>query len=220
MKLLKMLLFLTSTICACQDYVVTYEKYLESDGEILAEPGLYNLKISNGKSSFRSKNTTDYRYLNNDIQSLSHALNGKSTVSYEMRTKELTQDAPSFTGGKVLVYETENTIWNITKQQRKINGITCFKATGLQGKSANFKGSFVTVWFAPSIPLSTGPSGFVGLPGLVLLAHDERGYTLSVKEILKKEKGAIVIDKLPDLPKMSKAALEEKVMKLMKEYKS
>ncbi|WP_281756609.1 GLPGLI family protein, partial [Neptunitalea chrysea] len=56
--------------------------------------------------------------------------------------------------------------WVITKETKKLQGYTCYKAIfyreTLRGKQK------VTAWFTPQLSVPFGPSGFDGLPGLIL----------------------------------------------------
>ena len=52
--------------------------------------------------------------------------------------------------------------WKLTGEQKKINDYICQKAT-CQHEEDN-----ITAWFTPQIPISTGPNGYTGLPGLIL----------------------------------------------------
>lgn len=56
--------------------------------------------------------------------------------------------------------------WNITDSTKKIGKFICTKAT------AHFHGRDYTAWFTPAIPVPYGPWKLVGLPGLILQAHD------------------------------------------------
>lgn len=58
--------------------------------------------------------------------------------------------------------------WKISDDTTRINDILCQKAT------AFVKGRKYDVWFAPSLPFSTGPWKLHGLPGLILEATDEK----------------------------------------------
>ncbi|MFY7739994.1 MAG: GLPGLI family protein [Flavobacterium sp.] len=66
----------------------------------------------------------------------------------------------------------ENYNWEITKDTTTINGLMCYKATTTKQIAGigEFTGKnlLVTAWFTPSIPVSFGPNGFDGLPGLIL----------------------------------------------------
>lgn len=52
--------------------------------------------------------------------------------------------------------------WKLTGNRRDILGYPCLEATMLKD------GLTTVAWFTPSIPVSTGPSKFGGLPGLIL----------------------------------------------------
>jgi GLPGLI family protein len=57
-------------------------------------------------------------------------------------------------------------VWELTNETRKINGLKCFKAV-----SKN-KYLMLTAWYTKDIPVSNGPSIYLGLPGLVVWAED------------------------------------------------
>ncbi|PST82492.1 hypothetical protein C7T94_07385 [Pedobacter yulinensis] len=56
--------------------------------------------------------------------------------------------------------------WKISKDTASFSGLLCQKAT------ASFKGRSWIAWFAPDLPLSSGPWKLNGLPGLIVEAHD------------------------------------------------
>ena len=58
----------------------------------------------------------------------------------------------------------------ISTETKKIDNYTCYKAT-TEYVVTNPKGTFkhpVVAWFCPEIPISHGPNGYGGLPGLIL----------------------------------------------------
>ena len=61
--------------------------------------------------------------------------------------------------------------WRLSEEEQTICGYTCRKA------EARFGGRNWTVWYAPEIPLATGPWKLNGLPGLILRATDNRDFT-------------------------------------------
>ena len=63
--------------------------------------------------------------------------------------------------------------WKITGNQKVILGYPCMEAFRLD--TAGIK---TTVWFAPSINIKSGPSGFCNLPGMVLEADVNNGSRL------------------------------------------
>ena len=60
--------------------------------------------------------------------------------------------------------------WKITGNQKTILDYPCQEAT-----KENEDGKKVSVWFTSSIPISTGPSEYIGLPGLVLAVDMDNG---------------------------------------------
>ena len=53
--------------------------------------------------------------------------------------------------------------WKLTGEQKMILDYPCMQAV-----KENEEGEKTVVWFAPSIPVASGPSKYLGLPGLVL----------------------------------------------------
>ncbi|MBN1252174.1 MAG: GLPGLI family protein [Bacteroidales bacterium] len=70
-----------------------------------------------------------------------------------------------------LIYScVEDYNWKLEKETKQIGKYLCYKATTIK-KMKNSKGEFkklVEAWYAPEIPFSFGPAGYVGLPGLIL----------------------------------------------------
>lgn len=59
--------------------------------------------------------------------------------------------------------------WTLGRGIKEIGGFEC------QMASVSFRGREYTAWYAPSIPLKTGPWKFHGLPGLILEVYDKEG---------------------------------------------
>ncbi len=62
--------------------------------------------------------------------------------------------------------------WNITNETKQINSLKCYKAIATWNSINKIRNSQITntavAWFCPEIPVSFGPNGIDGLPGLVL----------------------------------------------------
>lgn len=76
--------------------------------------------------------------------------------------------------------------WEITSETKLINGYKCFKAKTNIYTVNKFDDKEViksrVVWFTPEIPLSFGPEGFDGLPGLVLeTSENDKFYMVATK---------------------------------------
>ena len=93
----------------------------------------------------------------------------------------------------------ETTKWKMTGESKKIGQYTCFKATyqkevkervfsfGSQNQNQNnikTKMVEVSAWFTPDIPVSTGPSWYQGLPGLILEVNDNNTTILCTKIVM------------------------------------
>jgi GLPGLI family protein len=76
--------------------------------------------------------------------------------------------------------------WNITDSSKTIGGYRCTMAT------AHFRGRNYTAWFTPKIPVHYGPWKLIGLPGLILRAHDQKNdINFSAQKVVFKNVGSI-----------------------------
>lgn len=64
--------------------------------------------------------------------------------------------------------------WKITGEQKTILNYSCQKAL-LQDTSA-----IVAVWFTSQIPVSAGPAGLSGLPGMILAVESDNGDRMTI----------------------------------------
>jgi len=67
-----------------------------------------------------------------------------------------------FGKGFLIEKETKALAWKLTGQQKKIGTYACQQATYTKDST------IVEAWFSPQVPISAGPRGFDGLPGLVM----------------------------------------------------
>jgi len=58
--------------------------------------------------------------------------------------------------------------WSILDSSKDIRNLICQKAEG------DFRGRHYTAWFTNKIPIADGPWKLCGLPGLILVAYDEK----------------------------------------------
>ena len=112
-----------------------------------------------------------------------------------------------------VVENLENAKWKMSGESKKIGQYTCYKATytkQVEEKVFSF-GSWnqtngtnqpkkpkkmrdveVVAWFTPEIPVSSGPSWYQGLPGLILEVSDDDTTILCTKIVMNpKEKTKI-----------------------------
>ncbi len=76
--------------------------------------------------------------------------------------------------------------WIVGIEKRKIGNINCFRA------EANLFGRYYIAWFAPSIPVSTGPWKLYGLPGLIIEAESKDGQVKFILESLANETNTLI----------------------------
>jgi len=110
--------------------------------------------------------------------------------------------------------------WEIKNEKKEILGFECYKAVGsYQEYSHIFKRlvtESTTVWYAPGIPLPFGPSGYDGLPGLVLEAYKASFYFIAT-EITFCPEEAIVSP--PDKGKsVNRKEFNEAISRMYKNY--
>lgn len=82
--------------------------------------------------------------------------------------------------------------WSIQPQKKEILQQECQMAT------ATFKGRNYTAWFAPAIPISSGPWKLHGLPGIILAANDDKNeisFTCTKISLPEKNTPAIAVSK-------------------------
>ncbi len=81
------------------------------------------------------------------------------TDDYQITTKD-------FMGKKFLIKDSiKKYPWKMTGKQMEIGGFPCLQASFTDSAKT------IEVWFTPQIPVSTGPKGLGGLPGLILEAR-------------------------------------------------
>ncbi|WP_118975220.1 GLPGLI family protein [Taibaiella koreensis] len=82
-----------------------------------------------------------------------------------LETKALIEEK-DLMGRKFLVTGTSNNHqWKTTGRQKKILDRACMEAVAGKGTEDS-----ITVWYTPDIPVSAGPAGLSGLPGMILEA--------------------------------------------------
>ena len=107
----------------------------------------------------------------------------------------------------------ENAKWKMSGESKKIGQYTCYKATYIKQeeekvfsfgnwsqtngtnqpkKPKKMRDVEVVAWFTPEIPVSSGPSWYQGLPGLILEVSDDDTTILCTKIVMNpKEKTKI-----------------------------
>ena len=72
----------------------------------------------------------------------------------------------------------DQSAWKISGESKKINGLECMRATMVTDSTE------IIAWFTPQIPVSTGPMGFGGLPGLIFYLKIDDFMEVSIKNMV------------------------------------
>lgn len=127
----------------------------------------FELSFNNTESVFKI-----VEYLEGDNDNLEFSmifLGGSKVYYYNTSTKENIYQTESY-GEFFIITDHTNYEWTLTKESKKIENYTCYKATTIK-EIKNSAGIFkrkVVAWYTPQIPLQIGPAGYNGLPGLIL----------------------------------------------------
>ena len=106
-----------------------------------------------------------------------------------------------FKENEFLIIDPLNQNWVYTNETKIIDGYTCYKATNeyIVTNGKIFKHP-VIAWFCPQIPISIGPRGYGGLPGLILelqewnsvFGVEKIAFSNDIKEIVLPKEGKII----------------------------
>lgn len=132
--------------------------------------------------------------------------------------------------------------WNLSNESKKIGNYTCFKATSsvpteilnwysfswgsISNKSDStnvlkkeIKMTTIEAWYTPQIPISNGPSDYVGLPGLILEVSAGDTTLLCYKIVLNPEDKTEI--KIPSKGKVvTKKQYKTIITEKMKEFRN
>ena len=189
-------------------------------GEIEYDRTIYYSRIIDGlpyltkeekdrqKLSWGKDEGSSYPYILQFTDSLSLYTYGEKEKEYSYSWKKdeflLLRDAVNkrmmnqqVLGGKLYVVEDDTplTKWKILNEIREVEGYLCMKAETRDP----LKEQIIHAWFTTEIPISGGPEGFGGLPGMILMLEINEGTAII-------EAKKVVLDTPPkfDIPKKIK----------------
>ncbi|MBG6060315.1 GLPGLI family protein [Flavobacterium sp. CG_9.1] len=116
--------------------------------------------------------------------------------------------------GKFLIKRNKRKDWTLENETKEINGFVCFKATAVK-TVINSAGVFhfpIIAWYCPQIPLSYGPNGYGGLPGLILELQ-VRNILFGVKKIDLKPNKNILVPQRKEFKVVSEKEYEDILLK-------
>jgi GLPGLI family protein len=162
----------------------TLEFIINENNKIIesAKIASYTLNFNESKSYFTInpvllKNYDNVGKFSNAIGTKSFYIDAKENISKFYKDDDLL-------GEYVTDYKQES-IWITTNETKMIGDYLCYKATSVYYNQDGWNENpnlIVTAWYTPKIPVSYGPSGYGGLPGLIL-ELTTRKFTLFVKKI-------------------------------------
>ncbi|WP_084696446.1 GLPGLI family protein [Maribacter thermophilus] len=86
--------------------------------------------------------------------------------------------------------------WTLHNETKSIGGYTCYKATQHHVQYYTENEFTIEAWYTPEIPVPYGPSGFGGLPGLILQLERSHIIIVADKVTLNPAKGIKPIEKI------------------------
>ena len=117
--------------------------------------------------------------------------------------------------GNIIIKKKILVDWKLHSETKKIQDFVCYKATAVI-EIINSVGIFkrnVVAWYCPKIPVSFGPKGYGGLPGLIL-EFEEKNITFGAKKITLNPTN-IIIEKPSKYKRVSEIEYEKMVDKSM-----
>lgn len=110
---------------------------------------------------------------------------GKGTYYMNFIDNEVINKVGNF-GEDFLIYSKISSLqWKTTSESKKIGKYICYKAFCEQ-KRESIKGVYIVhiiAWYCPLIPVSSGPVGYGGLPGLILELNHNNNAIYKLKEL-------------------------------------
>lgn len=165
---------------------------------------------------------------------------GGSDLLYKnMKEKRFTNQNESFSKLFLIKDTLQEHEWTLESETKNIGEYTCFKATmkreveviesGISvngdkdlstiNKTPKMKEITITAWYTPQIPVSTGPSNYHGLPGLILEANDGTETVICSKIVINPKNASKITEpnKGKELSQEAYDKIMDKKMKDMEE---
>ncbi|MEE9409023.1 MAG: GLPGLI family protein [Polaribacter sp.] len=165
--------------------------------------------------------------------------NGQGSIYKNTKDKKIIEDVEQFSKRFLIIEEMDQPKWEMGIETKKIGQYICYKATmTLEDKSIDYGKIFgrrgrgnnkekdstitkqkvakkrmlnITAWYSPQISVSTGPSKYYGLPGLILELNAGRTTMLCTEVVISSE-SIIEINE----PKKGKEVSREEYNKIIK----
>lgn len=190
----KLLLLPLLLLLACsgkaqqQSGIITYERKLslskkdfensnlpEGFAEMIAQGNKVQKLLYFSPEATLFENNTDvpaneHEYTEGNMMIRSGGMEPDEKVFVDLKNKKTTEQKDLM--GKLFLIKEEplQTLkWKTTGRQKKIMGFSCLEAVSVS-KDSDGKESKTIAWYTTAIPVSSGPEGLSGLPGMILEA--------------------------------------------------
>jgi GLPGLI family protein len=190
-----------------KDFVEAFRKANEA-----AEKVEYTLNFNDEEASFFANPILSET--NIPLSGLVVIGGGKLKYYQNEKTKEYREFLDSKKVGIAILNRYIKYEWTLLNETKMIDGYTCYKATSpsinAKNNTKNTDPKFnIIAWYAPEIPVTYGPAGYGGLPGLILELQFY-AQTFYAKKI------NLNLDKTPEIDKLTepKAISEETYMEI------
>ncbi len=226
---MKKLLFTLSAICLLtaanaqtHNAKVIYEERIALKLELEGEAAQFAAMLPKEQKATKALHFTDEGSIfltekKPEATEMSHTSDDGGEIKIKMnRPEEITYcdiknnrkiEQKEFMSRKFIIEsEIDPLTWKLTGNQKMLLGFPCQEAVREDSAKKT------VAWFTPAIPVSVGPSGFEGLPGLVLAVDVNGGeYTLNALSVEKGQADTKLVVKPTDGKKMNKAAYKKMV---------
>jgi GLPGLI family protein len=166
---------------------------------------------------------------------------GGSDVLYKnIKEKRKTNQTETFSKLFLVKDDLKEHQWTLESETKNIGEYTCFKATMTrevedvesgftlrteenddqhEDEEKKMKTITITAWYTPQIPVSSGPAGYHGLPGLILETNDGSQTIICSKIVINPKKSNDIVEptKGKEVTQKEFDAIMEKKLKEMEE---
>ncbi len=163
-----------------------HDKIRETYADV--KPVDFILKVKDYESIFQQIESLN---IENEPLNLANIRGEKGLFYINTKTKETLREKEVMGDIYSVSYSLDSIHWDLKKDKKKIGSYVCYKAV-TKRKKITLKGTVIqniVAWYTLDIPISHGPIGYGGLPGLILELHtgDYVYYTKRISLKLKKE---------------------------------
>lgn len=173
----------------------------------------YTLKYNKNESIYNVRVSMPMDGINDFSYKFSKYIFSKGVFYQNNLTNEIINEMSSM-NQNFLIKDIISNDWELSSETKYIGKFKCYKATSICNTCTN--NQIVTIWYTPEIPVSFGPAGYGGAPGLILEVSKYR-YTLRANKIkffkhkvniIKPKKGKIISKKeLKELQREARSSM-------------